>query len=360
MKSVTKVQQLLGTDLPIIMAPMAGASNAAFVAAVSNTGALGSLGAASISPTKLEAELHALRQQTNRSYNVNLFSASTESYDETVTPGPQLTRALAQFHSEHNLGEPPAPRRLFGPADEQLDVLLAAEVPVISFHFGVDAPTVAKAKSRGAVVLCSATTVAEARSLEAAGVDLIIAQGAEAGGHRGTFEGDYRNALIGTMALVPQVVDAVSVPVIAAGGIMDARGVLAALSLGAGAAQMGTAFLGCTEAPIPKVWQQRLGSADASDTRVTLALSGKPARGLANRYVEALEVVEQDEGLLPYPAHYSLSAKLRAHAAKTDNADFLAMWAGQGVGLLQQHSAAELVEQLMQDLRQLNRSLSGL
>jgi nitronate monooxygenase len=240
---------------------------------------------------------------------------------------------------------------MFGPAEEQLDVLIEERVPVISFHFGADPLAVAMARDAGARVLCSATTVAEAMALEEAGVDAVIAQGAEAGGHRGTFTVDYPPALVGTLALVPQVADSVSIPVIAAGGIMDARGLVACLALGASAVQMGTAFLGCPEASIPPAWRDALRLAEAESTTVTSAMSGRPARALRNRYIEEMEAL--GEPLLPFPAQYSVSRDLRKAAAERGDARFMSMWAGQGVGLVRELPAAELVRDLVSESRAL-------
>jgi nitronate monooxygenase len=193
--------------------------------------------------------------------------------------------------------------------------------------------------------------VAEGKELEDIGVDAVIAQGSEAGGHRGTFTVDDRQALIGTMALVPQIVDAVSIPVIAAGGIMDARGVVASLALGASAVQMGTAFLGCPEAPIGDAWRDALHTAAAEATTVTEAMSGKAARGIRNRYIDEVEAL--DEPLLPYPAQYSVSRDLRKAAAERGEAAFIAMWAGQGVGLIRRRAAADLVNDLVVESQRL-------
>ena len=352
-----RLLDLFGIEHPVIQAPMAGSTNPELVAAVSASGALGSFGAASSPPDKLRTVIQAIQQRTSNPYNINLFAASTEQFDRNARPGPGLAQQLQNYHDELALGPVPEPGPLFGPAEAQLDVLLEQRVPVISIHFGVDSATVERAKSAGAKVLCSATTVAEARQLEAAGVDAIIAQGAEAGGHRGTFAGDYRQALIGTLALVPQIVDEVTVPVIAAGGIMDARGLVACLALGAAGVQMGTAFLGCPETPMPQAWRDALLQADGSATVVTETLSGKPARGLRNRYIEEIEALQ--EPLLPYPAQYSLSRELRKAAAERNDPRFIAMWAGQGVGLLRQQPAAELVQNLVTEAQALLQRLGG-
>lgn len=346
-----KVLDLLGIEHPIIQAPMASATNPVVVASVSNAGGLGSYGAAGSPPAKLRETVAAIRQGTRRPFNINLFAAHTEEFDRDARPGPRLAGKLAAYHAEFALGDVPAPGPMFGPFDAQLDVLIEENVPVISFHFGADPVAVEKAHSSGAKVLCSATTVAEAILLEQAGVDAIIAQGAEAGGHRGTFAIDYEKALIGAMALVPQIVDAVKVPVIAAGGIMDARGIVACLALGASAVQMGTAFLGCPEMSVLDGWRASLRSAAAEDTKVTKALSGRPARGIRNRYIEEIEAL--NETLLPYPAQYSVSRELRKSAAERDDTDFMSMWAGQGVGLIRDLPVAELMQDLISGSQEL-------
>ena len=355
-----RLLKLFNIDHPILLAPMAGSTDAKLVATVCEAGGLGSLGAAAIKPDALGPIISDIRARTSQKFNVNLFSAHTEVFDRSARPTAPHEGVVAGFHEELGLGPVPETGPMFGPADEQLAVLLEHDVPVISFHFGVDAATVARAKGKGAIVLCSATTVHEARLLEQAGVDAIIAQGAEAGGHRGTFAGDWKEALIGTFVLVPQIVDAVSVPVIAAGGIMDARGLVACLALGAAGVQMGTAFLLTDEAPVAPAWQQQLLSASADQTVVTEVMSGRPARAIRNRYIASVEHVQRrGEPLLPYPAQFSMSRSLRKHAAAEDDADFMAMWAGQGLAQSQRQGAAELVQRLIDDSQALMRSLSS-
>ena len=259
-------------------------------------------------------------------------------------------RAIDLLEIEHPLIQAP----MAGPTNPQL-VAAVCEAGGLG---GLGAAGKSPDDLRVAIVLCSATTVNEAILLEELGVDVIIAQSAEAGGHRGTFQGDYRQALIGTVALVPRIVDAVSVPVIAAGGIMDSRGIVACLALGASAVQMGTAFLGSPEATVAPVWCNALEEAEAESTVVTEVFSGKPARGLHNRYIEELEAI--DEPLLPYPAQFAVSRELRKEAARRGEASFVAMWAGQGVGLFRRQPAADLVKQLVTDSQQLiNRLAKG-
>ncbi|UCD69668.1 MAG: nitronate monooxygenase [Betaproteobacteria bacterium] len=350
------VIDLLEIEHPIIQAPMAGVTNPVIVAAVSNAGGLGSFGAAGTPPQKLRETVSAIRDQTERPFNVNLFAAHTEDFDRKTRPGPRLAKQLAAYHAEFGLGDVPTPGPMFGPFDEQLDVLVEEQVPVVSFHFGAAPAAVEKVRKGGAKVLCSATTVAEAKTLEQAGVDVVIAQGGEAGGHRGTFSIDWERALIGTIALVPQVVDAVKVPVIAAGGIMDARGIVASLVLGASGVQMGTAFLGCPEMSVLDAWRCELLRAAAEDTSVTKAVSGRPARAIRNRYIEEIEAL--NDALLPYPAQYSVSRELRASAADRDDAGFMSMWAGQGVGLIRSQPTGEFMRDLVASTRDLMARLA--
>ena len=233
----SRVIDLLGVAHPILQAPMAGTTNPTLVAAVSNAGALGGHGAGGSSPEELRSSIREIRALTPGPFNVNLFYRQSTGRPSDLRVGPRLAERLSRYHSELGLGPPPEPVSTVASMDEQLGVLIDEGVDVISFHFGVEAETVSRAQTGGAKVLCTATTLSEALRLEEAGVDAIIAQGSEAGGHRGTFEGRFQRALIGTMALVPRIVDEASVPVIAAGGIMDARGLVACLALGASAVQ---------------------------------------------------------------------------------------------------------------------------
>jgi nitronate monooxygenase len=222
---------------------------------------------------------------------------------------------------------------------------------VLSFTFGLlpDA-VVAAAAARGIALIGTATTVAEARALEQAGVAAIVAQGSESGGHRGTFLGDFAAAQVGTIALVPQIVDAVAVPVIASGGIMDGRGIAAALALGAAGVQLGTAFLTCREAGVVDAYKDAILHAAETDTRVTRAFSGRPARGIANRFMREIE--NGDAGAVaPFPLQNALTRPLRSAAARQGRAEFLSLWAGQGAPLARRQGAAELVARLVAETR---------
>ena len=327
----TELAERLGLELPIIQAPMAASTAPELVAAVSNAGGLGSHGCANFAPEQLNEQMQAIRERTNRAFNLNFFAHEAPVQDTEKT---ETMRALmAKFHDELGLGDVPEPQPLFRPFDgDYLAALLADPPKVVSFHFGLPAAALVQPlKDAGVFILSSATTVAEARWLEDHGVNAVIAQGAEAGGHRGTFlSDDYRSALVGTMALVPQVVDAVQVPVIAAGGIADGRGMAAALMLGAQAVQIGTAFLTTAEAATNQLYRDALTAAEDTLPTVTKSFSGKPARGLRNRYVE--EMRPHEDSLPDFPLTYYMNKDLRAAATKEGRGEFLAFWSGQAVG----------------------------
>ena len=339
---------LLGIEHPIIQAPMAGASTPELVAAVSNAGGLGSYGAAATPPAQLRQVIERIRALTDRPFAVNLFAPAVEAHSFSAAEQTVIAELLAPWHAEMQAGPVPEPVPIIGPFAEQWQVLLEEMVPVVTFHFGpppLDA--IAQAHLHGVQVMASATTVHEAQVLAQAGVDAVIAQGAEAGGHRATFAGPYQRGLIGTVALVPQVLDAVSIPVIAAGGIMDARGIVAAFALGASGVQMGTAFLACPENNIPTIYKESLLASKDEDSLVTDVFSGKPARALRNRYVDEME--QHRDKLLPFPAQMSIGRALRQASAQRGRKDFVSMWAGQGAPLAQPRPAAELIAEWIRE-----------
>jgi nitronate monooxygenase len=356
MWSRTKLTQLLGTQHPIIQAPMASASTPELVAAVSDAGGLGSYGAAATPPANLRDVIRRIRALTDRPYAVNLFAPAVERYELTSAQQAAMAELLSAWHRELDAGPVPELIPVVGPFEAQLAVLFEEKVPVFTFHFGPPPlEAIRKMHAIGSRVLATATTVREARILAEAGVDAIIAQGAEAGGHRGTFALPHERGMIGTLALVPQVVDAVALPVIAAGGIMDARGIVAAFALGASGVQMGTAFLACPENNIPAAYKQSLLACKEDDTVVTKVFSGRPARAIRNRYVNEME--RHLEKLLPFPAQTSISRTLRQTSARRSNPDFLSMWAGQAASLAREQPAAELMAGLVRDCETLAASL---
>lgn len=336
----------LGLRHPIIQAPMAGGMTPpALVAAVSNAGALGSLAAAALDPEAIAAQVQAVRALTGQPFGVNLFVLGEAQADEA-----QLHEAmdrLAPWLARVGL-EPARPARWAPSFDAQFEALLQARPAVASFTFGIlSRRQVARLHQAGCFVVGTATSVEEALAWRSVGADAVCAQGLEAGGHRGTFLHAFDEALVGTMALVPQIVDAVELPVIAAGGMMDGRGVAAALALGAQAAQLGTAFLGCPETGLAPAYRHALFHGTETATRLTRAFSGRPARGIVNEFMQAMDPVAG--ALPPYPVLNALTAPMRARAAAGGDAALMSLWAGQGLRMFRQRPAAALVAELAQE-----------
>jgi nitronate monooxygenase len=343
----TDLCDLLGIEHPIIQAPMASATTPALAAAVSNAGGLGSHGCAAKTSDQVRADVAALRDGTNHAFNINFFvhdAPVPNAEDETA-----MQQRLAPYYAELGLGESPAARSVFPIfGEEMLEVVRELAPPVVSFHFGLpERDTIETLKEVGAIILASATTVREAVALEAGGVDAIIAQGWEAGGHRGTFLGGIESGTVGTFALVPQVADAVRLPVIAAGGIADGRGIAAAFALGASGVQIGTAFLACPEMQVHPLHRELLLQTRGEATQVTRTISGRPARAITNRYIT--EMNESGGELLDFPLQYSLSGPLNAASREQNSTDLMVMWAGQGAALSEVLPAGELLTKLAED-----------
>lgn len=347
------LQNFLGTTLPIIQAPMAGVQGHALAAAVSQAGGLGSLPGAMLTPATLRAELVALTALTDRPYNVNFFCHEPPAADAPAQAA--WLALLAPYFDELGVDvatlPPGAARAPF--SAEAADVLATFQPPVVSFHFGLPAPALlARIKAWGATVLASATTVDEARWLVAHGADAVIAQGLEAGGHRGHFLSPDLSAQMGTLALLPQVVAALAadrpgaaaIPVIAAGGIADAAGVAAARALGAAGVQVGTAYLLCDEAATSALHRAALLSAAARHTALTNVFTGRPARGIVNRFVRELGLLHPAAPAFPLAA--AAAAPLRAAAERQGSADFSPLWAGQNTAGCQAVPAAVITQAL--------------
>ncbi|MBH3130494.1 nitronate monooxygenase [Serratia marcescens] len=337
----------LGLRYPIVQGPMNGASPPALAVAVSNAGALGSCAAALFSPAVILERVQQIRAQTTAPFNINLFLLDEQHPDLA-----ELKRAqhlLRPFREALGLSEPPIPTQFAENNRDQIAALLEAAPPVASFTFGVlPRATVTQFKKAGSRVIGTATTVAEARAWEEAGADFVCVSGAEAGGHRPTFLGDIEQSCVGLMALLPQVAAAVKIPVIAAGGIMNGRGIAAARLLGAQAAQLGTAFLCSPESGIAEAWRAALRNAGDDSTRLTRAFSGRPARGIVNDFMRQMRAEEAQ--ILPYPVQNALTGDIRQAAAKAGRGEFMSLWAGQGVGLARPLPAAELVATLAREL----------
>jgi nitronate monooxygenase len=339
------LKQLLGIELPIIQAPMAGVQGSAMAVAVSNAGGLGSLPCAMLGFDALRQELAAIQAQTRHPYNVNFFCHAPPQVDATREAAWRAT--LGPYYAEYGIdvGSIPAGPGRVPFSAEAADLLAEFRPPVVSFHFGLPAPALlARIKSWGAKVLSSATTVDEALWLQARGVDAIIAQGLEAGGHRGNFLSDDLSTQVGTLALLPQIVQAVRLPVIAAGGIANAQGVAAALALGAVAAQVGTAYLLCPEASTSALHRAALQGEAARHTALTNLFTGRPARGIVNRVMRELGPMNAAAPAFPLAA--AAIAPLRAKAESAGSTDFSPLWSGQNASGCKAIAAGALTREL--------------
>ena len=357
MQSARRLRELFGIELPLLLAPMAGPGTVELAIAVAEAGGLGALPCAMSGAEQVRRDLCVIRQRTSRPINVNFF-CHTPPAPDAAGEAAWKTR-MAGYYAELGL-DPATPvtapeRRPFD--DAMCAVVEEFQPRVVSFHFGLpDAGLVARVKAAGCVVLSSATTAAEARWLAANGCDAVIAQGYEAGGHRGMFLAHNLATQAGTMALVPQVVDAVGVPVIAAGGIADARGIAAAFALGAGAVQIGTAYLHCPEAKMHPAHRAALRAAGDDATALTNVFSGRPARGIVNRMLRELGPIAADAPAFPLAAN--ASGPLRAAAEAQGSVDFTPLWAGQAAGLGRDIPAGELTRRLAEETAALMAALS--
>jgi nitronate monooxygenase len=346
------LREMCAIDLPIIQAPMAGVSTADLAAAVSNAGALGSIGVGAVNADEARRMIAAFRARSQRSLHVNVFC------HEPAKPNPRLETAwletLRPHFERYGATAPQELRqiyRTFVEDDAMLTALLAEKPRVVSFHFGLPAAERINAlRNANIVLLASATSLTEARAAEKAGVHAIVAQGYEAGGHRGVFDPEAVDDCLGTLALTRVLVRELRVPVIAAGGIMDGAGIAATLRLGAAAAQLGTAFVACPESAADAGYRKALASDSASHTVMTRAISGRAARCLRNRFT-ALAAGVSVEQIPAYPIAYDAGKALNAAAKAAGEAGYGAQWAGQGAPLARALPAAELVRVLAAELR---------
>lgn len=352
----TPLSAKLGLRVPLIQAPMAGGpSSQELVAACSAAGALGGFGFAYTQPADMEKQAAWVRERTQAPFVINLFTAPQPA---PIADQRAALDAVARYYAEFELGTPQPVQPPFAPdLEAQLAAVERIRPRAFTTHLA-DLPRdrVKKFQSLGMLVGGAATTVAEAKHLQDAGFDFVIAQGGEAGGHRGTWLRDPYDALTGTLALTRLIVRAVRIPVVAAGGIMDGAGIAAVLALGAQAAQLGTAFLACPESGASPVHKDALLATREDDTRITEKFSGKPARGLVNRFMREMAGKAQ----LPFPAQNSVTGKLRAASAKAAKPDCVAMWAGQGAALSRRMGAAELIRTLEQETIAALRSSAAL
>src|SRR5262245_6861098 len=353
-----RLLDLLGIDIPIVQAPMAGAMDWELAAAVSEAGGLGSLPAGMLTPPQIREQMEKLRSHTAKPVNLNFFCHTPPDLNNAREAA--WRDRLAPYYRELGIDPTaPVPSSQRTPFNAELcDLVVSLEPAVVSFHYGLpDAALIRRIKAMGAKILSSATTAAAARQLAAQGADAVIAQGNEAGGHRGMFLTDDLNSQIGSMALVPQIADAVDVPVIATGGIGDARGIAAAFALGAAGAQIGTGYLFCAEAKIAPPHRAALAAADQYNTAMTNVFSGRPARAIVNRLMR--EVGPLSELAPQFPLAAGAVVPLRAKAESAGSGDFSPMLSGQAASLGRALPAAELTRRLADEALMRMRQLAG-
>jgi nitronate monooxygenase len=349
---VTSLLERLGVSLPIVQAPMAGTATPRMAAAVTNAGGLGSMGFAAVDAAGARSMIEALRGQTNGAFNVNVFC------HRPATADPVRERAwLAALKPEFERfgAEPPAAIgeifTSFLANPDMLDLFLETRPTVVSFHFGLPpTATIARLKAAGIVLFSTATNLDEAQAAVAAGVDAIVAQGYEAGGHRGVFDTEATDARLGVMTLTRLLVSKIPLPVIAAGGIMDGAGIAAVLDLGATAAQLGTAFVGCPESSADAYYREALLGAGAAATEMTALISGRPARVLSNAFTALKDSVLAGVTAPDYPIVYDAGKALNAAAKAKGDGRYGAQWAGQGAPLARAMPAADLMVILAAEL----------
>ncbi|MGC1496617.1 MAG: nitronate monooxygenase [Sulfitobacter sp.] len=357
MISKVNLTSILGIRVPIIQAPMIVQKPLVpLAAAVSNAGGLGSLGCAEMSVKELEQRIHEMRVATDKPFNLNFFLHQPPRYDEDLDV--KIKSLIAPFYEELGLQLPhdTTPNGLDAFDSERLALLVQEKPAMVSFHFGCPAVDVIDAlRSAGIVTAASATTVREALALQSAGIDIVVAQGWEAGGHRGSFETNFEDTGIGTLALVPQIVDAVDVPVVAAGGIADGRGIAAARALGASGVWMGTAFLSCLETPITALHRKSLGAARDEDTHLSRAFSGRPCRAKRTPYSEKMASTRPK--LQDFPLMYNYSGPLKRSGIDRDDLNYQFLLYGQAAALNRELTAEQLIARLTAETREV---MSGL
>lgn len=336
---------LLNTDHPIIQAPMAGgATTPELIAAVSNAGGLGSLGAGYLLPKQVAQNIQEIRKRTDKPFNVNLFVPAPHQLDSNKLA--KMQKKLAVYFEQYQINFPVLKPPFYQDLNKLTDILIADEIAIVSFMFGIPKQEILdKLKKQGVTLIGTATTVEEAIAIEKHGFDAVVAQGFEAGGHRGTFIKSYDKSLIPLHTLIPDVVNRVAIPVISAGGIMNRSNIEQAFKLGASAVQMGTVFLTCKEAGIPDCYKQRLLDAKTDTTVLTKGFTGRAARGLRNQLTD--EFAGCDDELLDFPIQGALTKPLRQAATKDHNTELMSLWAGQGVTLSRELSVSDLMQELI-------------
>ncbi|GGC97292.1 putative nitronate monooxygenase [Thalassobacillus devorans] len=347
-----EVTSLLNIKFPIIQAGMAGGvTTPELVAAVSNAGGLGTIGAGYMTADALQTAIRETKKRTDKPFSVNVFVPEESTGSEADI---SFANALLQpFHEKLQIEPTQEVSHSSSTFQKQLDVIVEEKVPVCSFTFGVPSEKViSRLKSHQIRLIGTATTVKEAIINGDAGIDLVVAQGSEAGGHRGTFAASFEQGAVGIMSLVQRMAARISIPVIAAGGIMDARGFVAVNKLGAKGVQMGTAFLTSPESGAKPLHKQAILKSDGDDTVLTRSFSGKPARGIENDFVRQMR--QQEHQLPPYPIMNTLTKQLRKAAAEQNKPDYMSLWAGQNASLSRELPAGQLIRQMVKEVKELS------
>ena len=345
-----EMTKLLNIEYPIIQAPMAGGiTTSTLVAEVSKYGGLGMISAGYMTPKQLQEQIRELKQRTLKPFGINLFVPNefrvSESEIQFANEKLQPIRERLNIPQKDDF-EFPQFNSLAEPFHEQIKVVIAEKIPICSFTFGIPAKEViAELKQNNIILIGTATTVREAVENENAGMDMVVVQGSEAGGHRGSFMNEDQDSLVGLMSLIPQVVDQVNIPVIAAGGIMDGRGLAASLCLGANGVQMGTAFLTCIESGAHKVYKEAVLNAADEQTILTRSFSGKWARGIKNKYIS--EMQEHETHLPAFPIQNTLTQDIRKTAASQHDPEFMSLWSGQSSRLAKEQTVQSLIESVI-------------
>ncbi|KAA9028530.1 NAD(P)H-dependent flavin oxidoreductase [Niallia endozanthoxylica] len=345
----TEVTKRLKIKYPIIQAPMAGGiTTSQLVAAVSNSGGLGMIGAGYLTPAQLREQIREVKELTLNHFGVNVFVPGefTISQNGIDFANEKLQSIKNHLNIADDSFQLPDARKLMETFHEHMEIVIEEKVPVCSFTFGIPSKEViSRLKEHQMILIGTATTVREALENQENGMDMVVVQGSEAGGHRGNFSNSHQESLIGLMSLIPQAVDCVRIPVIAAGGIMDGRGVMAAICLGAKAVQMGTAFLTCQESGAHRLHKEAILQSDEDQVILTRAFSGKWARGINNQFISTMH--ENEASFPAFPVQNTLTQSIRKTAAAQNNPDYMSLWSGQSPRLAKSLTAEELIQDIM-------------
>lgn len=351
-----ELTRLLRIHYPIIQAPMAGGiTTSRLVAEVSNSGVLGMMGAGYMTPNQIRDQIREIKQLTDNSFGINLFVPNEFSgTSNEIEEANQLLKPICeQLGVQEKVGDMPDFNQVRATFHEQIKVVIEKQIPVCSFTFGIPGrEIIEELKQHGVIVVGTATTVNEAVEIEKSGMDLVVVQGSEAGGHRGNFLAGHQESLVGLMSLIPQVSDRVTIPVVAAGGIMDSRGLTASLCLGAQGVQMGTAFLTCLESGANEIHKEEILHTQEDQIVLTRSFSGKWARGIKNKYISDMQPVE--DSFPPFPVQNALTQGIRKAASSQKNREYMSLWSGQSPRLAKKQSVQTLIQDMVAEINKLH------